>query len=300
MTDVLDGVLADLAAETEQLDARVAGLSDDQWRTPTPAPAWDVATQVAHLAWTDEAAVAAARAAGGDKESWDALVLEALGDPANVVDNGALEGGRAPVDKLLARWREGRVALADALRAVPDGVKLPWFGPPMSPTSMATARFMETWAHSHDVHDALVSIGVLAAPPEPTDRIVHVAHIGVRTRNFSFATNDLTPPPEEFRVELISPSGEQWAYGPEDAAQGVSGSAYDFCLLVTQRINRADTDLVATGPDADTWLDIAQCFAGQPGEGRKARVSEARDGSDLSPSTDREIAVDLRANRERA
>ena len=55
----------------------------------------------------------------------------------------------------------------------------------------------------------------------------------------------LEPPAEEFRVELVAPSGELWAWGPEDAAQTVTGSAYDFCLLVTQRVHRADTDLVA-------------------------------------------------------
>jgi uncharacterized protein (TIGR03084 family) len=53
----------------------------------------------------------------------------------------------------------------------------------MSPTSMATARFMETWAHGLDVADAL------GTTLEPTDRIRHVAHIGVRTRNFSFGAN---------------------------------------------------------------------------------------------------------------
>jgi hypothetical protein len=45
--------------------------------------------------------------------------------------------------------------------------------------------------------------------------------------------------------------------------------AYDFCLLVTQRRHRDDPDLVATGPDADRWLDIAQAFAGPPGNGRE-------------------------------
>ena len=51
----------------------------------------------------------------------------------------------------------------------------------------------------------------------------------------------------------------------------MTGSAYDFCRLVTQRVNRADTDLVASGPDADRWLDIAQAFAGPPGSGRAPR-----------------------------
>jgi uncharacterized protein (TIGR03084 family) len=139
---------------------------------------------------------------------------------------------------------------------------MPWFGPPMSPASMATARFMETWAHALDVYDAL------GARPEPTDRIRHVAHLGVRTRNFSFGVHELEPPAEEFRVELTAPSGETWVWGPADAEQRVTGSAVDFCLLVTQRAHRADTDLVAEGADAEKWLSIAQAFAGPPGEGR--------------------------------
>lgn len=46
------------------------------------------------------------------------------------------------------------------------------------------------------------------------------------------------------------------------------GPAYDFCLLVAHRRHRDDLDLVATGVDADRWLDIAQAFAGPPGSGR--------------------------------
>jgi uncharacterized protein (TIGR03084 family) len=60
-----------------------------------------------------------------------------------------------------------------------------------------------------------------------------------------------------------------WTYGPQEAAQRVTGPALDFCLLVTQRANRADLALRAQGPDADRWLDIAQAFAGPPGAGRQ-------------------------------
>jgi uncharacterized protein (TIGR03084 family) len=256
---VLDQVLADLAAEGDALEAVVAPLDESGWRTPTPAPGWDVATQVAHLAWTDRVAVAAAT----DKETWDAFVTEGMADPEHYIDEQALGGGRlAPAD-LLAGWREARAALQDALRSVPDGHKMPWFGPPMSATSMATARFMETWAHGLDVADA---VGVVL---EPTDRIRHIAHIGVRTRNFAFAANSLAPPAEEFRIELVAPSGEPWEWGPANAAQSVRGPAYDFCLRVTQRRHRDDLDLVAVGPDADRWLDLAQAFAGPPGPGRE-------------------------------
>jgi uncharacterized protein (TIGR03084 family) len=261
VNDVLDRVLADLAAEGARLDALVADLPDADWHRSTPAPGWDVATQIAHLAWTDEAA----RAAATDKTRWDSLVVEALADPLHTVDRAALTGGVAAPSVILARWRNARSRLAETLRSYPAGEKMPWYGPPMSATSMATARFMETWAHSLDVHDAL------GVAPEVSDRVRHIAHLGVRTRDFAFAVNGLEAPSEEFRVSLTAPSGAVWVWGPEDAAQTVTGPAYDFCLLVTQRVHRADTALVAVGPDADTWLDVAQCFAGLPGAGRAPR-----------------------------
>lgn len=255
---LLDDVLADLTAEGDRLRGWVAPLSEEQWRTPTPSPGWDVATTVAHLAWTDEVAVVAAT----DKEEWDRLVLRAIEDPEGFVDSEAFAAATADGAEILRRWDESRARLAEVLRAYPAGEKLPWFGPPMSPASMATARFMETWAHAMDVADAL---GVVA---EPTDRIRHVAHLGVRARNYAYSVHDLEPPADEFRVTLTAPSGEQWEWGPADASQSVSGPAYDFCLLVVHRRHRDDLDLVAVGPDADRWLDIAQAFAGPPGAGR--------------------------------
>jgi uncharacterized protein (TIGR03084 family) len=259
MTDLLDQVLTDLAQEGDALERMVAPLDDAGWRTPTPAEGWDIATQVAHLAWTDEVAVFAAN----DKESWDEVVVKAIADPEGFVDVEALEGAKESPDQILARWRAARASLQEALRGFPTGQKMPWFGPPMSPTSMATARFMETWAHSLDVAEAL------GLPPDPTDRIRHVAHLGVRTRNYAYSVHGLQPPSEEFRVELVAPSGELWTWGPDVAEQRVTGSSYDFCLRVTQRRHRADLDLVAVGDDANQWLDIAQAFAGPPGEGRQ-------------------------------
>lgn len=258
MTDVLTQVLADLEAEGDRLEQLVAGLDEDGWHTPTPAPGWDVATQVAHLAWTDEVAVKAAT----DKEAWDAVVLGAIADPDGYVDAEAHAIAKEP--DLLGRWRRARADLRATLVAMPQGEKMPWFGPPMSATSMATARLMETWAHGLDVHEGL------GAPVEDTDRIRHVAHLGVRTRNFAHHLHGLDAPAEEFRIDLVAPSGDVWSWGPDDAAQTLTGSAGHFCRLVTQRVHRADTDLVATGADVDRWLDIAQAFAGQPGEGRAA------------------------------
>ncbi|WP_028643851.1 TIGR03084 family metal-binding protein [Nocardioides sp. URHA0020] len=258
---LLDDLLDDLRAESDRLWSAVAGLDDDGWQKPTPAAGWSVATTVAHLLWTDEVAVAAAT----DPDAWDAIVLEATGDPTGYVDQQAVEVARLSPQALLARWGKAREALPAALRAFPAGQRMPWFGPPMSPASMATARFMETWAHALDVYDAL------GIEPERTDRVRHVAHLGVRTRDFAYSVQGLPAPTEEFRVDLVSPSEEQWSWGPEDAAQTVTGSAWDFALLVTQRVHRDDTDLVASGTDAEQWLTIAQAFAGPAGGGRSPR-----------------------------
>ncbi|MFF5478997.1 TIGR03084 family metal-binding protein [Streptomyces sp. NPDC012935] len=251
-------VFDDLREESEELDRLVAALSPEHWALATPAPGWSVAHQIAHLAWTDHSALLAVT----DVEGFHTLVEKALVTPGSFVDEGAEEGAALPPAELLARWREGRAALDTALREAPHGTKFPWYGPPMSAASMATARLMETWAHGLDVAEAA---GVVRAP---TDRLRHVVWIGVRTRDFAFGVHGLPAPPDPFRVELVAPSGAVWAYGPENASQRVTGPALDFCLLVTQRAHRHDLALRAEGPDADRWFDIAQVFAGPPGAGR--------------------------------
>ncbi|MFI1566325.1 TIGR03084 family metal-binding protein [Streptomyces sp. NPDC020490] len=258
-------VIDDLRDESDELDRLVAELTPEQWALATPAPRWSIAHQIAHLAWTDHSALLAVT----DVDAFHGLVEQALAAPGSFVDNGADEGAKLPPEELLSRWREGRAALDRALRASPPGARFPWYGPPMSAASMATGRLMETWAHGQDVADAL---GVVRTP---TDRLRHVVRIGVRARDFAFGAHGLPAPWEEFRVELDAPSGDVWAFGPEDAAQRVTGPALDFCLLVTQRAHRADLAVRAEGPDADRWLDIAQAFAGPPGAGRPPKEAGA-------------------------
>ncbi|MDQ6934141.1 MAG: TIGR03084 family metal-binding protein [Actinomycetota bacterium] len=260
MSGVLQEVLADLDAEGDRLERLVSGLDEAGWQRPTPAVGWSVKHQIAHLAWTDEAATAAAT----DPVAWDALVSAAVANPDSFVDDTAAEGTTAAAAQLLNRWRRSRAALREALSGYPAGQKIPWYGPPMNPTSMATARFMETWAHGLDVAETL------GEPPEPTDAIRHIVHLGVRTRDYAFAMHGLPVPSEDFGLSLVAPSGSRWEIGSRSAAQAVRGSAYDFCLLVAQRRNRADLDLIADGADADRWLDIAQAFAGPAGSGRVA------------------------------
>ena len=147
--------------------------------------------------------------------------------------------------------------------AVDPARRLPWYGPEMSPASSVTARLMETWAHGQDVVDTL------GVERPATNRLRHVAHLGVRALPYSYSVRRLRQPTEPIRVELAAPEGgSQWSWGPADAVNRVTGEALDFCLVVTQRRHTLDTALVVTGPTAQQWISIAQAFAGPAGPGR--------------------------------
>jgi uncharacterized protein (TIGR03084 family) len=251
-------IVDDLAAESDVLDAMVAGLPEHRWCELTPADGWTIAHQIGHLLWTDRVALTSVT----DEPAFGDLLTAAAADPSGFVDAAAEEQARRPAAELLDDWRATRRRLHDALVVAPSDRKLVWFGPPMSPASMATARLMETWAHGLDVADTL---GVRR---QATARLRSIAHLGVRTRDFAFALHEQVPPTEPFRIELRAPDGSTWAWGPEDAAQRITGSAEDFCYLVTQRRAISSLDIAAQGDDAKRWLAIAQAFAGPPGAGR--------------------------------
>lgn len=267
MTDRLAEVLTDLATEGEQLDAWIRDLPSDAWALPSSAPGWTIAHQIAHLHWTDEASLKAV-----DGDAFGDLLQSAASDPTGYVDKAADVIAAAEPGDLLTRWRNGRQQLAEALRGVPNGERIAWFGPPMSPASMATARLMETWAHGHDVARALdIEVPV-------TSRVRHICHLGVRTRGFAYAVRGFELPQTDVYVELTGPGGETWSWGSDGAAERVTGSAWDFGLLVTRRRHLDDVDVHADGADAEQWLTIAQAFAGLPGRDpvRLADRTEAR------------------------
>ena len=117
---------------------------------------------------------------------------------------------------------------------------------------------METWAHGHDVYD------MLRRERTYTDRLKNIAVIGVRTFGWTFANRGLEPPGPPPYVRLVAPSGAIWEWGEESDEECVRGDALDFCQVVTQTRNVADTRLQVKGPVATRWMSIAQCFAGGP------------------------------------
>lgn len=259
----LADMATDLAAETEDLSELLLGLSASEWELPTPAVGWAVRDQVSHLAFFDEAAVLAITEP--DRFRRDAESLLNLGP--EFPDRVAERFRASPVADLSEWFRESRDALLTVLGESEGRTRVPWYGPDMSVMSSATARLMETWAHGRDIAD---TFGV---EREPTVRLKHVAHLGVRTRGFSFALRGRPVPTAEVHVDLSAPDGGRWTWGEPSDVECVTGSALDFCLVVTQRRHLADTDLSVCGPVATEWLSIAQAFAGAPGPGRARALS---------------------------
>jgi uncharacterized protein (TIGR03084 family) len=250
MATDMTGLLDDLAAEHADLDAVTTGAD---LGLQTPAEAWTVGDTIAHLWFFDREAATALI----DAEAFAAILKEAIENPdgytARTLGEGRVLGADLP-----SVWRQTRADLLAALRAADPASKVPWFGPPMSPASFATARLMEYWAHGQDVADA---VGVTRPA---TDRLRHICHLGVRTRGFSYAVRGKTAPDTDVFVSLAGPGGDTWTWGDVSSADRVEGSALDFCLVVTQRRHVADTGLRVKGDAATEWMSIAQAFAGGP------------------------------------
>ena len=247
----------DLVAEHDALDALVDGLDEERWDLATPAPGWSVRDQVCHLWFFDLRALMALT--DPDAFAADTRELLASGGTEASVRPGREMTGAA----LLDTWRRDRARLLEVARAVDPSARVPWYGPAMGARSFLTARLMETWAHGQDVADAL------GASRTPTDRLRHVAHIGVRARPFSYAIRGMAMPEADVHVALTTPSGDTVTWGAPDAADSVRGPMLDFCLVVTQRRHLADTALEISGAAATEWMSIAQAFAGDPGAGRR-------------------------------
>jgi uncharacterized protein (TIGR03084 family) len=260
MPDVKE-IAADLQAEQQALDDVVAGLTDEQWATPTPSEGWTVADQIGHLTYFDGSAALAIT----DPDAFKSGVEELMSGTVNV-DQLTLGRGKAPA-QMLADWRANRRHLTEVSATLTNDQRIAWYGPSMSSRSFLTARMMECWAHGQDIVDAV------DGDRPPTDRLRHIAQLGFITRGWSYVNRGLHPPDADVRVELTAPSGEVWEFGGADDTDVVTGPAVDFCLVVTQRRHVEDTALVVKGEAARDWMEKAQAFAGPASEGPRPKAS---------------------------
>ena len=254
----MEDVLADLVAERDDLRSMLAAFPDDAFDRMTPADPWLVRDQISHLAFYDDEATKAATSS----EAFAAAVSKMAEMGAEAYMQQHISRGREMDPDELMQWlADAERAMLEALARCDPDDRLPWYGPPMRASSFVVARLMETWAHGQDIADAL---GVRR---EPTARLFHVAELGIKTFRFSYQNRGLDVPDGRVRVALRGPSGTVSVWNDE-YDDSVTGPLEDFCLVVTQRRNIADTHLVIEGPLAAEWMSIAQAFAGPPGPGR--------------------------------
>lgn len=246
---------SDLGAQYQEMDELVAGLDREQWRLETPFYHWTIFDQVAHVAFFDqESLLAIEDPIRFKKQAKGVMEIVRSGDSWPERFNPML--GLKEPGQLLPRWRTVRMRLLERLQMMAPRDRLPWYGPDMSARSFATARLMETWAHAQDIFDTF------RMKRNNSARLHHVAHLGVTTFGWSFKVKGMKAPDISPFVKLFGPSGEQWEWGKPDEWNRVWGSAEEFCLVVTQRRNLADTLLKWQGGHAEKWLSIGQAFAG--------------------------------------
>jgi uncharacterized protein (TIGR03084 family) len=247
----------DLREEGKELRALLETIGEADWARATPFKQWTVFDVVGHLHYSDRCALAAL-------DGREAFERETAAMRAVIVRGGSLRDFTrevlGPMDsrRMLALWTGAFDEMCDRFAALDPKARLPWFGPDMGLRMFTTARQMETWAHGQDVYD------LLDRPRRYTDRLRSIAHIGVSTYGWTFANRKLPAPGPAPYVRLTAPSGAIWEWNEPDEANKVEGSAAEFCHVVTQNRNVADTSLVVVGEPARRWMAIAQCFAGNP------------------------------------
>jgi uncharacterized protein (TIGR03084 family) len=249
--------IVDLQAEAGDLAGLLRTLPNSEWSRPTQFKGWTINDVVIHLHAGDLLAAASLKSDDAFATTLADIRVKRASGLSSIEENRQRVG---PISgpALLARWRAQLDELCTLLAAKDPEARLKWAGPDMGVRMFTTARQMEVWAHGQEIYD------ISGMDRAPTDRLKSIAVIGARTYGWTFANRGLPAPGAPPHVRLTGPSGDLWEWNPPSTDNAVTGSALDFCQVVTQVRNIADTHLQVTGEPARRWMEIAQCFAGPP------------------------------------
>lgn len=248
---------ADFRDESDAIFALLEPLGEADWDRATQFKGWTINDVIAHLhMWNHAACVTLADADAFLKFRRELADYVKAGGTHLQFTHAWLGGMRGRA--LLSRWRDLYRDTADQFAAADPRGRVKWGGPDMSVRSCITARLMETWSHAQAVYDLLGTARL------DHDRIRNVAVIGINTFGWTFANRKLAVPDEPPYVRLTAPSGAIWEWHEPSETNRIEGSATDFCQVVTQVRNVADTSLETAGDTAARWMAMAQCFAGPP------------------------------------
>jgi uncharacterized protein (TIGR03084 family) len=246
----------DFSDESEALYGLLEPLSDAEMARPTQFKGWTLNNMIGHLHVWNRAADLSLRN-GDEFLAWMATVMKDLvrGGMRGFEDRW-LDGRHGQA--LLREWREFYQPMSERFASADPKLRVKWAGPDMSVRSSITARLMETWAHAQAAYD------LMGVERKDTDRIRNIAQLGINTFGWTFKNRGLELPGAPPRVVLRAPSGGRWEWNPENMTDLIEGSATEFCQVVAQTRNIADTQLRLNGDVATSWMAIAQCFAGPP------------------------------------
>ena len=250
----------DFLEESKSLDAIINPLDNSQIATPTQFQNWTIEDIVGHLHMFNHAAELALKDRQNFNSFFDPIASD-LNRGKSLLDVQKVWLKDTHWPELLQMWQAGYTNLAASYGNADPKHRLAWAGPDMSVRSSVTARQMETWAHGQAVFD------ILGKDRIDEDRIKNIVHLGINTYGWTFLNRKLNVPEPTPFVSLIAPSGSVWEWNERQSDNVVRGSAVGFCQIVTQTRNVIDTDIQTIGTNAQTWMALAQCFAGQPVDG---------------------------------
>ena len=249
----------DFRDEVDELHGLLETLKPADWSRETGFMQWTTWDVVAHLHYFDLVSMVALEGEEAFAPEREALIA-ALGQGRTNRELARERFADLDAAGLPGQWCSTAHDLAEALGRSDPKRRLPWFGPDMGVQMFTTARYMETWAHGQEIYD------LVGASRTHTDRIKNIATIGMKTFGWTFVNRKLEIPGPPPYVRLVAPSGEIWEWNEPSETECLRGDAVDFCHVVTQGRNVADTKLDVTGPTATRWMSIAQCFAGGPAD----------------------------------
>ena len=150
-----DDVLEGLFASWDGIAALLADLSEDEWRTATDLPGWDVHAVVAHMAGTESMLLGLAT----PEPDVDLATVEHVRNFVGAMNEPWVRSLRAESGaELLARFRDVTAQRRAVLAAIPVDE---WNAPTQTPAGPDSyGRFMrirafDCWMHEQDIRAAL-------------------------------------------------------------------------------------------------------------------------------------------------
>lgn len=248
----------DFRDESEALYALLEPLKDEDLERATQFKGWKINDVLTHLHLWNWAADLTLKDSAAFDEFLQQVASHVAGGSLRDFENTWIKGLKGK--ELLNEWHTFCLSMSDRYAAANPKARVKWAGPDMSVRSKITARLMETWAHGQEVYD------LLGVKRVDKDRIKNIAMLGVNTFGWTFVCRGLEVPAIAPHVKLSAPSGDTWEWNEPSEENRVEGLAAEFCQVVAQVRNIAETNLKVTGEVATRWMSMAQCFAGPPEE----------------------------------